>query len=237
MEGAVDSQVGIGDPIWENAWYKGFDAGTNLKSTSGWYASGNGTDLFGFSGLPGGSRYYLGYFDLVGIDSYWWTSAEVDYYGAWSRYLYYDIPGVYRDNFSKEYGFSVRCLQRSNSTTISGTAAFPPGISGDLSGSKVSIYTSYDNWNWNQPFKFVSTDGSGDSVTYLMTNILPDNYYLDVWKDMDNSGAWSAGDYVGWYGSGGLDNPELIFFEITQGQTLNLNIQMMIMAKGAKLPK
>jgi hypothetical protein len=166
--------------------------------------------------------------------------------GRWRRSIttvpgadtsYYDIPGVYRDNFSKEYGFSVRCLQRSNSTTISGTAAFPPGISGDLSGSKVSIYTSYDNWNWNQPFKFVSTDGSGDSVTYLMTNILPDNYYLDVWKDMDNSGAWSAGDYVGWYGSGGLDNPELIFFEITQGQTLNLNIQMMIMAKGAKLPK
>jgi len=42
LEGAVDSQYGIGDPEWDNYYYRGFDAGTNLKSISGWYYEGNG---------------------------------------------------------------------------------------------------------------------------------------------------------------------------------------------------
>jgi len=44
------------------------DAGTNLKTTSGWNNEGNGTDLFGFSGLPGGHG-LLGYLTtlVVGI--------------------------------------------------------------------------------------------------------------------------------------------------------------------------
>ncbi len=121
--------------------------------------------------------------------------------------------------------------------TINGSAFFPEGITGDLSNSKVSIYTSLDNWNFNQPIKFVGTTGSGDSVTFSMTNVLPGNYYLDVWKDIDNSGTWSSGDYVGWYGSGGIGSPELTEFEITQGEILNLNVQMMIIAKGDKPAK
>ena len=35
-------------------------AGSKLKSTSGWYKNGNGTDDFGFSALPAGYRYYIG---------------------------------------------------------------------------------------------------------------------------------------------------------------------------------
>jgi len=34
-------------------------AGKSLKATSGWNNSGNGTDDFGFSALPGGYGYYL----------------------------------------------------------------------------------------------------------------------------------------------------------------------------------
>jgi uncharacterized protein (TIGR02145 family) len=35
LEGAVDSQYGIGNPEWDENDYRGYDAGTNLKSTSG----------------------------------------------------------------------------------------------------------------------------------------------------------------------------------------------------------
>jgi len=111
LEGAVDSQYGIGDNTWDDYGYRGYDAGTNLKTTSGWNYNGNGTDLFGFSGLPGGSRDYDGNFDDVGDYGRWWPSTENSSLSAWFRFLYYNDPGVLRSNFSKEVGFSVRCLR------------------------------------------------------------------------------------------------------------------------------
>lgn len=110
LEGAVDSEYGIGDPEWDiEYWdYRGFDAGTNLKTTSGWYENDNGTDLFGFSALPGGG-YYSGYFDdNVG---FWWTSTQKGYPYAWYRYLPDDGPELRRYSDDKEDSFSVRCLQ------------------------------------------------------------------------------------------------------------------------------
>jgi uncharacterized protein (TIGR02145 family) len=47
-----------------------------MKSNSGWLNS-NGTNSSGFSGLPGGCRYYDGYFDNVGMGGYWWSSDMV----------------------------------------------------------------------------------------------------------------------------------------------------------------
>jgi hypothetical protein len=132
---------------------------------------------------------------------------------------------------------SLTVQQASNVTRITGVAAFPAGTSGDLSNSKVSIYTSWENWNFNQPIKFVATTGSGASVSFEMVDVLPGNYYLDVWKDIDNSATWTSGDFVGWYGAGGLGSPQLTEFQIAQGETKNFSVQMYIIAKGAKLPK
>ena len=112
LEGAVDSQYGIGDPEWDISFdLRGYDAGTNLKTTSGWYQNGNGTDLFGFSGLPGGLRLSSGYFLNVGDYGVWWTSTENGNDGAWYRDLGYGDPGVGRDYDSKEGGVSARCLR------------------------------------------------------------------------------------------------------------------------------
>ncbi|HNS18479.1 MAG TPA: FISUMP domain-containing protein [Bacteroidales bacterium] len=112
LEGAVDSQYGIGDPEWDIYYdYRGFDAGTNLKTTSGWYENGNGTDLFGFSGLPGGRRYLSGNFGFFGIYCFWWVSTEDIDYLAWDRDLYFDYPEVNRYYDFKGIGFSVRCLR------------------------------------------------------------------------------------------------------------------------------
>jgi hypothetical protein len=61
-------------------------------------------------------------------------------------------------------------------TTIAGTAKFPAGTSGDLSNSKVSIYTSWDNWNANQPVRYVATSGSGSTVSFSMVEVAPGNY-------------------------------------------------------------
>ena len=113
-------------------------------------------------------------------------------------------------------------------TMVKGTASFPAGTSGDLSNSKVSLYTSLQNWANYSPIKFGSVSGSGASVTFELRDILPGNYYLDVWKDIDNDSWWSNGDYVGWYGSGGLGSPSLTEFQISDGQTLSVDVSMYI---------
>jgi len=122
-------------------------------------------------------------------------------------------------------------------TQVTGSARFPAGTSGDLSNSKVSLYTTIDNWNYNQPIKFVSASGSGATVSFTITGVNPGNYYLDVWKDIDNSNTWTSGDFVGWYGSGGLGSPALTEFQIAQGQTFNCTVDMYIIAKGGNLIK
>ncbi len=122
-------------------------------------------------------------------------------------------------------------------TTIAGTARFPAGVSGDLSNAKVSIYTSWDNWNANQPVRYVAATGSGSTVSFSMVDVAPGNYYLDIWKDNDNDSWWSSGDYVGWYGSGGLGSPSLTEFQIAQGETKNFTVDMYILAKSSSKTK
>ena len=110
LQGAVDSQFWIGNPTWDEVGYWGFDAGTNLKTTSGWNNNGNGTDSFGFSGLPGGYRLVNGYFAVIGSYGLWWTSTENFGGIAWLRAIYSN-PEVGRSMDGKDYGYSVRCLR------------------------------------------------------------------------------------------------------------------------------
>ncbi|MBL6646260.1 MAG: fibrobacter succinogenes major paralogous domain-containing protein [Flavobacteriales bacterium] len=84
--------------------------GTALKSTSAW-SSGNGTDDFGFSALPGGSRTsYNGPFNVAGLFGSWWSSSPSGG-NAWYRYLFDYNPGIYRFYVNPRDGFSVRCLR------------------------------------------------------------------------------------------------------------------------------
>lgn len=112
LEGSVDSQYGIGDLIWDDNSYRGLDAGLNLKSTSEWNSGGNGIDLFGFSGLPGGTRHSDGDFYTVTFNGNWWTATDDDFNYAWQRGLASYLPGVGRGFCPwKTFGFSVRCLK------------------------------------------------------------------------------------------------------------------------------
>lgn len=85
--------------------------GTALKSMSGWYESGNGTDDFGFSTLPGGFREPThGSFSGALSDCTFWSSSPNDG-DAWSRYLNYILTGFNRYSAKPRFGFSVRCLK------------------------------------------------------------------------------------------------------------------------------
>jgi len=88
--------------------------GIKLKAKEGWNdyygRSGNGTDDFGFSALPGGSGNSGGFSD-VGKYVDWWSANESNSRNAYDRYLYYDSEILIGRNYSKVNLFSVRCVQ------------------------------------------------------------------------------------------------------------------------------
>lgn len=86
-------------------------AGTKMKKSSGWSEKGNGSNESGFSGLPGGSRNLRGEYAYGGVAGYWWTSTETDDEMAWYRVIDESPWYVYRTNYSKANGYSVRCVR------------------------------------------------------------------------------------------------------------------------------
>ena len=89
----------------------GDEAGTKMKSSSGWKNNGNGNNTSGFAGLPGGYRSSNGDFGTIGAYGYWWSSSEYNTYYAWYRYLDYGNGLVFSYNYGEQSGFSVRCLR------------------------------------------------------------------------------------------------------------------------------
>jgi uncharacterized protein (TIGR02145 family) len=85
-------------------------ADRKLKSMSGW-SSGNGTDQYGFSALPGGQGGPGGSFSNAGGYGSWWSATEIDASSAWR--LDMNSSGdeyVGRHHISKTMLFSVRCV-------------------------------------------------------------------------------------------------------------------------------
>ena len=87
--------------------------GTIDDGTGLWYSpNADATNSSGFSGAPGGGRSDGGEYGYIGLNGNWWSSSEVDTFNAWYRFLNYDSgnAGSYY-GFSKQSGFSVRCLR------------------------------------------------------------------------------------------------------------------------------
>jgi uncharacterized protein (TIGR02145 family) len=102
------------DAEWRNTtdFLGGEDAaGTKMKSSNGWTDDGNGTNESGFTGLPGGCRDLNGRFGYIHKIGYWWSSTEYDNKLAWYRCIDKSPYYVYRTNYYKQNGLSVRCIR------------------------------------------------------------------------------------------------------------------------------
>ncbi len=117
LESTVDSQYGYDDDEWDFGTWRGFDAGKHLKSDFGWEPgfSGNGTDVYGFRGLPAGKYGLFGGFQLQGFIATWWTSTNADQYGTYAYYRHLDSnsygDGIWRSNEMGIGGRCVRCIK------------------------------------------------------------------------------------------------------------------------------
>ena len=90
---------------------RGSHQGTQMKTTYGWHNNGNGTNVSGFTGLPGGYRFSNGSYWYIENLGYWWSSTEISANFAWGRGLGYNSSGVCRNSNHMENGFSVRCIK------------------------------------------------------------------------------------------------------------------------------
>ncbi len=152
LEGTVDSQFGVGDPVWDNEGFRGSDAGLNLKSDTGWSNNGNGTDAFGFTALPTGQRRNIG--DFVGFDeltTFWTSSPYPSTSWSWRRYLQYDHNDISNGAYYRERGISVRCLKTNQ----------PPEVPSNPLPADGAI-----NQPVNTTLSWTCTDPENDPLTY-----------------------------------------------------------------------
>ena len=97
--------------------WRGTNEGSKLAGRADLWANGNlendpEFDTSGFSFLPGGYRGDSdGYFDNLGNSGYFWSATEGNTDYAWSRDLACNGTEVYRANYNKLHGYSVRCLR------------------------------------------------------------------------------------------------------------------------------
>lgn len=105
LEGTVDSQYGVGDPVWDNTDWRGSDAGENLKSTSGWFLNGSGIDSYGYSAKPNGYRTTSGTFSDQGAGAKFWSSLST------MRMFAFNKDNVLKMTEDKSNGYSVRCIK------------------------------------------------------------------------------------------------------------------------------
>ena len=111
LEGFVDSQHGVGDPVWDEIYYRGFDAGKHLKALLGWISGGNGDNSFDFKALPGGYWEISFSFVRAGEEAHFWSSTHDSGHNGRERTLKYDNDQVSRSYSWDESAFSVRCLR------------------------------------------------------------------------------------------------------------------------------
>jgi uncharacterized protein (TIGR02145 family) len=88
-------------------------AGKKLKANSTLWNTDTGTDDYGFSALPGGSREENNFKD-AGIFGNWWTATTgTENSDAYHWYMSHNNDAAYKAaSYPKTSGFSVRCIKK-----------------------------------------------------------------------------------------------------------------------------
>jgi len=89
----------------------GSDAGSHMKTTTGWYNDGNGDNSSGFNGVPGGYRTNSA--TITGITKYsiFWSSSSYDTGRNKVQYLYHGYSVLTQLKDYHRTGLSLRCIQ------------------------------------------------------------------------------------------------------------------------------
>ncbi|OGC42320.1 hypothetical protein A2Y85_07915 [candidate division WOR-3 bacterium RBG_13_43_14] len=108
----LEMTLGMSQTEADRSGMRGTDEGFKLKETgtSHWQIPDTlASNESGFTALPGGIRYSVGPFDVLGVVAFFWSSTEGSNSTAWYRGI--GGPGVFRGSIDKHWGYSVRCVR------------------------------------------------------------------------------------------------------------------------------
>lgn len=115
--------------------------GVHLKSKDAWNDNEErSSDRFGFAVLPAGARNELGNFFFLNQDSYFWSTGNDMNRGAYIGF--YQGKCIGNNYFSKNYGYSVRCLKN---LVLEGLEKSPSDTTMNDSSSQASIILTNEN--------------------------------------------------------------------------------------------
>jgi uncharacterized protein (TIGR02145 family) len=169
--------------------WRGTTEGGKMKEAgnSHWLNPNTGaTNESGFSALPGGYRSLEGTYGSFGFAALFWSSTEYNSNSAWDRALDCISSTVYRLNYYKSLGFSVRCvkdqlpeLTTADVTEITYATAQSGGNITSDGGAAITV--SGICWSTN-PIPTVAdnitTDGAGiGSFTSSLTGLIANTTY------------------------------------------------------------
>jgi len=112
----LEMALGMSQSQADATGWRGTNEGSKLAGRADLWTNGTleGNAEFntsGFSFLPGGYRYYNnGDYYNMSHNGYLWSASESGSH-AWNRILYYNHTNVYRNNYGKRNGISVRCVR------------------------------------------------------------------------------------------------------------------------------
>jgi len=175
-----------------------------------------GTDIFGFSGLPGGGRLTTtGDFLFNGSFGHWWTSTDDGQTNAWYYSLRFDNANVsIGNNVPKTFGFSIRCLKEyiappavitANMSNVEPTTATCGGnVTSDGFGTVTARGIAYSKSPDPTIANNTLSAGSGTGpFTVNITGLSPGTtYYLRAYAT--NSAGIAYGQQVNFTTTGGI---------------------------------
>ena len=89
--------------------FRGTDEGAQMKSISGWFNNGNGTNTSGFNSKPAGLLPGIGFYGLE-LHGFWWTSTVTEN-NYLARQLVFGDDTISRQYEDPIVGFSARCVK------------------------------------------------------------------------------------------------------------------------------
>ncbi len=151
----LEMALGMSSAQANGTGWRGTDQGSQLKVSSNDSPPWNGINSSGFSALPGGARYTIGYFNALGGHGFWWSSTPSETY-AWIRSLNSGYSNVDRSNYNVAvtYGFSVRCVRDE------GVFCLDPDNDGVCAENEISGCTDINATNFNP----IATEEDGTCV-------------------------------------------------------------------------
>jgi uncharacterized protein (TIGR02145 family) len=189
----LEMELGMSQSAANNTGWRGTDQGTQLKAEG----------PSGFDVLMGGFRNLSNGYEYINSSGTFWTSTEVVAGTAWYRGFGLPETNIHRDEFEKNYGFSVRCVKNKlpvvTTASISSVTDSSATGGGEVTYDGGAVTTRGVCWSTSHgptTANDITDDGEGEGpFISTLSDLLPNTTYYVRAYATNNEGT-TYGDEV-----------------------------------------